>query len=244
MKYFGTYTNGQDLVPKSYIDDLLFSHSEPPINVAYRVVSRQVDGESKFAWDNCYSEKDYTSGYSQYVALNINPEYRRSSLYFTYDSRPWTDPDNGQVTTGFPVAAQDVVRKDLTNHKIYYVLQLTSELVAGRDITVDFKLDQRDDVLHPGDFDISNSGFGIRILIPESFYFYYDANNWVNAPIYYNGKQAFLGGEYVRNGYIDIGGYDVDEPSNGFFLSATLNIYTDGDVYYINSCPFSRGNIV
>ena len=31
--------------------------------------------------------------------------------------------------------------------------------------------------------------------------------------------------------------------ANAYFLSATLQIYSDGECYYINSCPFQRSAI-
>lgn len=230
MKYFGTYNNDSDLVPKSYVDNLLYSHIESPINVARRVIFNS----SNYIWDNCYSEISYNSDYySEYVAISINPDYKFTSYYFTYN------PILGSV--GFPQTVEEI-KAELTNNRIYYVLQLSSDLHPGKDLFVNLRSDSSED------FDITVRG--IRVLIPEIFYFKIEGNGVeedqiVYYPVYYNGRHNVEGGNnagYLRNGYVDIGCSNFDDP-DGYFLSATFHIYSDGECYYVNSCPLQRGAV-
>ena len=190
MKYFGTYNNDSDLVPKSYVDNLLspFSHIERPIEVSRRLAYSELN--ENYVWDDCYSEHSYDGTlYSPNVAISIDPNYRFTSLYFTY-----TDDDS------IPTISQ--VKPGPANDTIYYVLQLSSDLQPGKDLFVNLRSD------NTGDFDMNNASnpIKIRVLIPETFSFPRN-NNLTPADyrIYYNGKYSSGVTAIARNGYFEIG---------------------------------------
>lgn len=253
MKYFGTYNSGDELVPKSYVDELkttietlsgtisslesslnfLYSHTEFNINVAYRVILDKNDKEQFFySWDNYMSTND-----SNYVKLIINPSYRSTSIIFTYNTTDENIPNIEDPNfPNFPSNPSTINNGNTENgyggppdgNTIYYVLGLDHHLPIGTDIYVYLK------TIDAFLLNVSK----IRVLIPAT----------ISAVLSTDGTHSTIptsrfvsfDGKYMtgsdsnpttRNGYVDLG---YMSGTSDYFATATLHIYTDGDFYYID----------
>ena len=250
MKYFGTYNSGDELVPKSYVDELrttietlsstvdsldsslnfLYSHTESEINVAYRVIRDKDEKEQFFySWDNYMSTND-----SNYVKLTINPSYRSTSILFNYDT---TDENIPNIEDpNFPSNPSIINNGTIENgyggppngNTIYYVLDLDHHLPIGTDIYVYLK------TIDAFFLNVSK----IRILIPATLTTVISTDGGTHSTIptsrfvSFDGKFMTISDSSptTRNGYVDIG-YMLD---SDYFATATLHIYTDGEFYYID----------
>lgn len=250
MKYFGTYTDNQDLVPKSYVDgfkndidkiedslNFLYSHTEYNVNVAYRVSQFKNKEIIYYDWDNYYSIND--NGGSNYVELlvdNTNQLFRSTSICFNYESN---DPGLPYFNEeGFPASVSAVNDNGPTDHTIYYVLGFNNHLPVGSDIYLYMRTE--------APFETTTNK--IRVLIPSNINALDGEGgliqNTSNKPVYFNGR--FLttgdntGNEKTRNGYIDLG-YSFN---HDYFISVTLHIYFDGEYYFIDRYAPFNSNII
>lgn len=248
MKYFGTYNSGDELVPKSYVDELkatietlsgtisslenslnfLYSHTESEINVAYRVIQDKDEKEQPiYSWDNYMSTTD-----SNYVKLTINPSYRSTSILFDYDDDDENIPNIEDPN--FPNIPSNINNGGNgyggppNGNTIYYVLGLDHHLPVGTDIyvylrTIDaFLLNvSKIRVLIPATISSVISTGGTQSAIPTSRFVSFDGK-------YMTGSDS---NPTTRNGYVDLG---CMSGTSDYFATATLHIYTDEEFYYID----------
>lgn len=216
MEYFGTYTNNQDLVPKSYVDSYVNSHSENNINVVERLTFKG----NNWDWDNY----DNAEGDVTVDKLKINCSSKSILLHFIYDSEE----------TGKPNDPSDVPHNPSSN-TIYYILSQFNNIQIGSSIYLYLRAEncflfdyRKIKVRIPGEIEVDN-GSGI-----------------INTPVYFNGRylEAPPAGSSLDNynGYVDLG-YVKDEDSRGVYsISSTLHIYYDGTVCYIDRYPTFNTN--
>lgn len=234
MKYFGSYSDDLDLVPKSYVDSrvnsivdsILCSYDKYDINVAFRLKQYKNEKEQVwFGWDNYKNPSEVLSGEDDYVSILLNTDVRSNSILFKYDN---SDPDLTYNNLPLSISGvQDAGGNQLfpTNYTIYYVLGI-EKLNTGQDLFVYMRTANYLTVDH----------YKIRVLIPAYF------DNSANG-LFYNGKY-YPGSDSsatTRNGYIDLGYYyDNVNGSNSCFLSASIHIYFDGVNYFIDRFSYDE----
>lgn len=229
MKYFGSYTNSADLVPKSYIDNLLFmlSHDEYSINVADRVILYKNEKGEYYGWDNYKNSTDVPSGSTDYVTISLDTSIRSTSIEFRYD-RISSDPYFPQYPSNVDMSSGSSIPP--YNNTIYYVLDFSNHLDIGKELFVYFRT-------QTSTFNLSSHK--IRVLIPNEISLGNDTRY-----VSFNGK--FLTNDSLaittRNGYVDLG-FETDQSGTPIYRTGTLHIYTDENYYFIDRYQTNDSNL-